>query len=66
MKLVTAMDSGTRNLMEAFQMAKTETIKESRVMCPPLTQRTSKGKCTEQTPTLEDPDSIVPLFIIKK
>ena len=65
MALVTAMDSGARNLMEAFQMAKTATMKESRVMCPHLTQRTSKGKCTEQNPTLEDPDSIVPLFKIK-
>ncbi|GEM_PF-1166748 len=64
-EMVAAMNSGVGNLKDAFDLAQRKTRKESRIMCSDLRKKTSKLDCIEQGPTLEDPQNIVPRFLLR-
>ncbi len=64
-ELVAAMNSGVDSLKEAFDRARGKTMKESKIICRELRKKTSKVHCIEQGPTLEDPENIVPLFLLR-
>ena len=64
-ELVAAMNSGVNSLKEAFDTARRKTMKESKIICRNLPEKISEVDCIEQRPTLEDPENIAPLFLLR-
>ncbi len=64
--LTEAMNGGAGNLKEAFLMCRTALAEKAKQYCEKLKATGSKKPCLQQTPTLEDPRNITPLFRIVK